>query len=105
MAFGIQCGDGWYELIRSLCKEIQEYSERTGEQVVAIQVKEKFGGLRVYTSDYSDELRAILSKYERQSFSVCEVTGEPGVLCVNGSWYRTLSEKVAKEKGYYTLTK
>lgn len=105
MAFGIQCGDGWYELIRSLCKEIQEYSERTGEQVVAIQVKEKFGGLRVYTSDYSDELRAILSKYERQSFSVCEVTGEPGVLCVNGIWYRTLSEKVAKEKGYYTLTK
>lgn len=100
MAYGIECGDGWYELIRSLCKEIQEYSERTGKQVVATQVKEKFAGLRVYTNYHSDELRAILSKYEKQSFSVCEVTGEPGALCIRGIWYKTLSENIAKEQGY-----
>ena len=37
-------GDGWYQLIYNLCMRLEECNPG----VVAIQVKEKFGGLRFY---------------------------------------------------------
>ena len=51
MSWGFECGDGWAELLEDMFKEIQNY-------VVAnkvkgfhfVQIKEKFGGLRAYTS-------------------------------------------------------
>lgn len=58
MAWGIQCGDGWHDLIESLCTEIDAEVENTNRlyphlkfAVVAAQVKEKWGGLRFYV-DY-----------------------------------------------------
>jgi FAD/FMN-containing dehydrogenase len=42
MCWGFDCGDGWEPIIRRLSAKL----ERAG--VVAVQVKEKFGGLRFY---------------------------------------------------------
>jgi hypothetical protein len=48
MAWGFECGDGWYNLLIELCEKIECLTEGTSLQVVAVQVKEKFGGLRFY---------------------------------------------------------
>lgn len=55
MAFGIECGDGWHNLIDALCEQIDFHVNWTNRitptykfGVVAAQVKEKFGSLRFY---------------------------------------------------------
>ena len=58
MAFGIECGNGWHDLIDLLCDSITHQVESTNRlypdlkfAVVAAQIKEKYGGLRFYV-DY-----------------------------------------------------
>lgn len=50
--WGCQCGDGWFNLIRDLCREITEKYEKEGisADIIIEQVKEKFAGLRFYYS-------------------------------------------------------
>ena len=51
LRWGFECDDGWYELIYSLCEKIQAYIDEVKcQQVIATQVKEKFGSLRFYTA-------------------------------------------------------
>ncbi len=38
MAWGIETGDGWSDLICNLCKKIQEYCDKTGIQVIALNL-------------------------------------------------------------------
>lgn len=76
MAWGMTCGDGWYEIIDELCEKLEPYG------VVAAQVKEKFGGLRFYLnaipSEKWDEIHALVNKAERKSLETCEYCGKPG---------------------------
>ena len=48
MCWGIACGDGWYNLIDTLCHNIQWYAQYSNKTIEAVQVKSKFGGLRFY---------------------------------------------------------
>lgn len=50
--WGCQCEDGWYALIRDLCREITERYEKEGipADIIVEQIKEKFAGLRFYYS-------------------------------------------------------
>lgn len=90
MAFGCDCGDGWYNLIDDLCASLSIY-----EGVSLAQVKEKFGGLRVYLNilqDYdeetSDRIYNLTDEAETKSYKICELCGQPGILYRNG-WHRT----------------
>lgn len=80
MAFGFECGDGWFDLIYNLCADIKEwYMENEGrvpERFYLIQVKEKFGGLRFYTSGAPREVRSLIEKAEAESMRTCEVCGK-----------------------------
>ena len=54
MAFGMECGDGWYDIIDNLCHVIQSEVDFVNEhysvsfRCEAVQVKEKYGTLRFY---------------------------------------------------------
>jgi len=53
MCWGFSCGDGWYWLLDRLCSNLQWDTDKNNRdekypQIVAMQVKEKFGGLRFY---------------------------------------------------------
>lgn len=152
MAFGLEVGDGWYYLIDTLCEALTytfttsiEVSEEDGKslgiepskwkgekdryffkveppQVVASQVKEKFGTLRFYfrleydenniklsekyadlkevNKRYSDYIDGIVHFAEIASGHTCEQTGEKGQLYVRNGWLKALSEAKAKELGY-----
>lgn len=62
------------------------------EQVVAIQVKEKFGGLRFYFNGGDEYIDGIVSMAESMSYRTCEVCGNPGSP-TDGGWIRTLCEE------------
>lgn len=97
MCWGFECGDGWYDLIDRLCGWLQFNTDRNGHlpkyanQVVAVQVKEKFGGLRFYVNNASDVQDGAISFAESMSYRICDVCGAPGKPNKEG-WIRTRCE-------------
>lgn len=98
------CNGGWYELLRSAFTEL---SNLPVDLIQFDQIKEKFGGLRLYvhTSNLPPELvesiEDICAKYERASLHVCEFCGskDPDVELYTGGWLHTMCPKCAAEKG------
>ena len=94
---GIECGDGWFDLIDRLsfaCEaEIQVLVAQGFSQDVwprAAQIKEMFGGLRFYVRGaVSEGLRALIQQAESEtSFQICERCGADGRLRP-GRWSHT----------------
>lgn len=106
----IECGDGWYVLLDQLCKKLYKC-----KGVIFFQVKEKFGGLRIYWSydieaetflykwaefvsirvlgkpAFYDKIEQLVDKVEEESRTICEVCGEPGkVVSSEFGWMKTL---------------
>lgn len=85
-------GNGWYNLIYKLSKDIQDCIDLNGyKQVEAVQVKEKFGGLRYYVDSATEDIWDLIDVAEQDSYTICEVCGKPGKL-IGGGWMRTLCE-------------
>jgi hypothetical protein len=84
-----ECNSGWYQLIKDLIVDLIEL----GWDKQICQVKEKFGGLRFYTNEVSDEMYVRISKAEYLSYQTCEVTGKPGQLRTDLGWIETLCDE------------
>ncbi len=113
MCWGFSHGDGWYNIINMLCANIQnhiDWSYKNHEwdlkwnaenpdkarpvreivsQVVATQVKEKFGTLRFYYNGGDDVIDGMVRMAESMSAVTCEECGAPGTQN-HGGWIRTL---------------
>ena len=109
MGFGFECGNGWFPLLHKLCKNIIEALKSEGnefrEGFYVIQIKEKFGGLRYYTSYGSKEIFGLINEAEDLSLKTCEVCGVEGKLMVRGRWYKTVCPRHAEELGYREIEK
>jgi hypothetical protein len=141
MCWGFDCGDGWYNIIDTLCGMLTSeyrgaqsrydhlaevgignvlYGTKTvtqeavdeakakldGETLkvpVAVQVKEKFGGLRFYVQAATDEHYNYISFAESMSYRTCEQCGAPGKTYTDG-WHTTLCDihaaMMGKEEQY-----
>jgi hypothetical protein len=91
----IYCGDGWFDIIYNLCKEI--YPMRPQIQ----QIKEKFGGLRFYASfpsDYSKQAWEIIRKAEEEASVTCEICGKKGERRVRNGWLSTECDECYKKR-------
>jgi len=88
--WGVECNDGWFDIIFDLCNKITPLAAEIKEFQV-IQIKEKFGGLRFYVSHGNEEIHTIIQDAEELSFKICEICGEPGTL--RGGWLKTLCDK------------
>ena len=93
---GFECGDGWFDLIFKLCEDIEKLKP---ENFKAVQIKEKFGGLRFYCV-YSGGagIEDLLSKAEDDSYKTCEYCGSKENVTSEGSWIVTLCDKCRKPK-------
>lgn len=133
MCWGFSHDDGWFFLIDRLCSSIQnhidnhnnwveEYGKKfyekckaSGEplreedrtpipQVVALQVKEKFGSLRFYYNGGDEIIRGMVHLAESMSYRICEECGVMTEL-VNrnaGGWIRTTCPMCSKDgKSHY----
>lgn len=103
MCWGFSCGDGWYEIIDALCVSIQNYIDdnqhKDIDQVIASQVKEKFGTLRFYYTGGDTLIDGMAWLAEEFSSRTCEECGRPGKT-YDGGWVRTLCDHHAKEFYY-----
>lgn len=86
-------GKGWEPLIREVFSFMKEHPTHSK----VIQVKEKWGGLRIYTDVIDDTLDEKIREVEKRSFTICELCGEPGKLRGEG-WYQTLCDSHGKDK-------
>lgn len=101
MAFGIDVGDGWYDIVDRLSAELSAIGG-----IEAAQVKEKFGLLTYYIDIVGYDSKcdkeklkttyAIIKKYSDESATVCEYCGKPGKTR-NMVWRKTLCNKCHKE--------
>jgi hypothetical protein len=83
LQYGIECGDGWFDLIRDLtvkllALEVEEPDNFLDFKVV--QIKQKFGGLRYYFSGNQDNVHrridTLINGYETKSYATCEACGK-----------------------------
>ncbi len=97
MYWGFQCEDGWFQLLDDLCDKLQRRTDVDGDpQLEALQVKEKFGGLRFYVSSATDEQRALIQSAESLSNRTCEECGADGKLDRTGGWFSTRCREHAR---------
>lgn len=82
MAFGMECGDGWFTILWGLCLSIDGYyknlelnNQPAPVPVTFTQVKEKYGTLTVYYSGGDRSVRSIVSMAEAMSSLTCEACG------------------------------
>ena len=107
IAWGIDCGDGWYDIVDLLCANIQHevrnYSydksaeENSEFQPRVSQIKEKFGSLRFYISGGNDRIRGMIAMAESLSFRTCEGCGLPGQKRAGG-WIRVLCDSCEEKR-------
>jgi hypothetical protein len=103
MCWGIDCGDGWFNILKKLTLGIKALATHFGGDVQASQVKEKFGTLRFYftSSHVSTETRDLLDTLiywmiesaERETEYTCASCGERGKLYDETGWIKVRCEK------------
>lgn len=107
MAYGCQCGDGWYGLLDVLCDQLMVTGREVGEIPEIVQVKEKFAALRVYlaTTPTPDQWVA-LRFAERLSIRICDMCGSMAddVRVWRYGWHRTLCVSCADQEGYVAMS-
>ena len=79
MCWGLEIGDGWYPVIDELCENIQtNVDSRNIRQIEALQVKEKFGGLRFYANYHDEEIYKLIRQAEYKASKTCVKCSSPG---------------------------
>ncbi|HTO34047.1 MAG TPA: hypothetical protein VL202_23165 [Pararhizobium sp.] len=103
LRFGIECGDGWADIIHAFLVTAEEVTPAGGGTLHLLQIKEKMGGLRIYyrmADTPQGGWMGIDEAYylaEARSFHVCERCGRRGVLTYNGMLYATLCAEHSAE--------
>lgn len=106
MAWGFECGSGWFDIIDILCHEIQNHldwkykdfpaEEQEMFQVVADQIKEKFGTLCFYCTGGDETTEGMVLMAESMSHRTCEECGCPGDRR-GARWIKTLCDECNEE--------
>ena len=122
MCWGIDCPEGWHDIVKDVCNKIETINNTVGKdhnfEIQAIQVKEKFGTLRFYIGNYpkedaSDEdmelarlfeeiCEDVVTRAEYLTESVCQVCGRPiyeGNRVVSRGWIGYYCPECAEKKG------
>lgn len=113
MCWGIACKDGWYQIVDDLCHCIQNHCQNLARnlewdhksnknmdvtpeqlQIEAVQVKQKFGGLRFYTNHSDEYTNGLISFASYLSYRTCEQCGSrDGVKQTDGGWIEPLCKR------------
>ena len=89
----LECGAGWNEILHALGLSMAAQNP----EARAVQVKEKFGLLRIYAENLNREGVRNINSAEVASASVCERCGEPGK--TRGThWLATLCDECGNKR-------
>lgn len=96
-------GSGWHDLLIELVMKIEEIYKKNDMDITEFeisQIKEKYGGLRVYAFSSIPEVHDLIHEYENKAETVCDECGATGSLHVKDGWFQVLCDKCASEEGY-----
>ncbi len=79
---GICVGSGWIALVIDCLQKF----EALDFDIQVLQIKEKFGGLRIYVDNNTAQVGEIIKAAEEKVMKTCESCGEPGKLCSDCGW-------------------
>lgn len=101
--FHVEIFQGWYSIIYKLLDEFVNLAVE-GNSVKIVQIKEKFGGLRVYvdligSDEFKKKIRALISSAEKESLLTCEICSKPGKLENIDGWFVTVCKDHSKPIG------
>lgn len=87
---------GWYPILADLDAALVQAEP----EIRYCQLKEKFGGLRVYVNKRTDEVSALIAEAEERAASTCERCGdtETARMRTRGGWLQTLCDRCAVVK-------
>jgi hypothetical protein len=91
--FGLETDKGWRELVMECGLKLESLNDGT----VAVQVKQKLGGLRFYVGSSSDTGFAIIREAEIKADTTCEYCGKPGKVKSDRGWLRVLCPECGKQ--------
>lgn len=97
LAFGVNCGEGWHDILYDLLRDIYIYTQQNNIDIKVNQIKEKFGTLNVYLSDYPEVIKCLLCEAEKKSAVTCEFCGAEGEIRPL-SWIKTLCQDCFGER-------
>lgn len=88
----LQCvGSGWEHIVKHVYEEASKYDPK----IIFVQVKEKFGRLRIYwdspertesESKHTLPFCDVIAHAEMVSGNTCELCGKPGKVISSGYW-------------------
>jgi hypothetical protein len=85
-----------YEFIKGIEDRFEKEEYETIPQVIATQVKEKFGGLRFYYNGGDEKIDGMVWLAEHMSYQICEECGTTENLGQTKGWIKTLCGDCAK---------
>ena len=98
MPWGLECGNGWYKILDILCGLLQWDTDKNKyPQVVASQVKEKYGGLRFYTNGENEQQSGMIKFACALSEHTCEECGSMEDVQQTEGWIATKCGQCMKE--------
>lgn len=93
---GLEIGKGWFPLVKPIIDRVQDLNEN-GSDVKILQIKEKWGVLRIYLLSAPEELLKQAHDAEEKSTRICEECGGPATQTeVNGWIYTRCSDCLEK---------
>lgn len=95
---GFACGNGWEPIIRRLSERLEFLITlcpgEPEEKPRAVQVKQKFAGLRFYMYGGTEDMYKYIREAEDQAIETCELCGEKGSeKTIETGWIWTLCER------------
>ena len=121
--FYIECEDGWYDILDTMLYTIKIHENQMNQikelypdgkieyiQLYFLQIKEKFGTLRIYATGGNFYTRGVIDMAERMGSKICEFSGDKGKIRhkridpetgeVVSAWVKCMSDDTAKQQVY-----
>ena len=84
-----ECGKGWWPLIEKVAAAIDSFNTAHSETPVEVsQIKQKFGGLRIYHYNAPEDIRQLIDDAVAASWHTCEKCGSTTGVTTNLDGYR-----------------
>ena len=94
-----ECGKGWWPMIEKVASAIDSFNAANPENPIEVsQIKQKFGGLRIYHHNAPEDIRPFIDEAIEASWHTCEKCGSTTGVTTNLEGYRlTLCPNCRKE--------
>lgn len=84
-----ECGKGWWPLIEKVAAAIDSFNAELPLSPVEVsQIKQKFGGLRIYHKNAPEDIRQLIDEAIEASWHTCERCGKTEGVTTNQDGYR-----------------